>query len=380
MATRYKRYEVLVAGAGGMGSAAAFHLARRGSRVLATDAFAPPHEMGSSHGLTRIIRLAYHEDPSYVPLLRRSYELWWELERLRGEKLLTITGSLEICPPGSRAVAGALASCHEHDIAHEVFSAREIMRLYPAYDLPGDFSGVFQPDGGFLDPERCIAAHLGLALQSGAEVHTGERLLDWAPERDGVLVRTDQDTYIADRLIITAGAWLSKLAPALAPLARPERNVLAWFRPLRPELFEPTRFPVFIMDGGEGWFYGFPMHGLPGLKVGRHHHFREIVDPDTFDRTPNASDEAVLRGFAARYFPAGAGETLKLVTCLYTNTPDGHFLIDFYPGSPQVIIGGGFSGHGYKFCSLVGEILADLALDGATRHDIGLFRIGRFAR
>jgi sarcosine oxidase len=372
-------YDVIVAGAGGMGSAAAFHLARRGRRVLAIDSFAPPHEMGSSHGLTRIIRLAYHEDPSYVPLLRRAYELWFELERQAGQKLITITGSLEMGPPGSRAVADALASCHEHDIPYEMLTAAEIMARFPAYRLPPDFTGLLQPDGGFLDPEGCIAAHLRLAQSFGAELHTGERVLEWEPEGDGVRVRTERGEYRAGRLVITAGAWLPKIAPRFAALAVPERNALAWFRPQQPEWFAPERFPVFIFDDGEaGWYYGFPMHGLPGLKVGKHHHFREVVDPDILDRTPRSQDEAVLRGFTARYFPAGTGETLHLATCLYTNTPDGHFIIDSYPGAPQVIVGGGFSGHGYKFCSLVGEVLADLAVDGFTRHDIRLFRISRF--
>jgi sarcosine oxidase len=378
------RHDVIIAGAGGMGSAAAFHLARRfrngGQRVLAIDAFEPPHEMGSSHGLTRIIRLAYHEDPSYVPLLRRAYELWRDLERASGQRVLTITGSLELGPPGSAAVADALASCHEHDIPHDVLSAREIMARFPAYRIPDDYAGLLQPDGGFLDPEGCIAAHLKLAQALGAELHTGERVVEWEPQGDGVRVRTGRGEYEAGRLIITAGAWLPKVAPRFAPVASPERNALAWFRPQRPDLFEPSAFPVFIFDDGDsGWFYGFPMHGLPGLKVGKHHHFREVVDPDTVDRTPRPQDEAALRRFAERYFPEGAGETLRLATCLYTNTPDGHFLIDRHPDCPQVIIGGGFSGHGYKFCSLVGEVLADLALDGKTRHDIHLFRAGRFS-
>jgi sarcosine oxidase len=373
------RYDVIVAGAGGMGSAAAYHLARRGRRVLALDAFAPPHEMGSSHGLTRIIRLAYHEDPSYVPLLRRAYELWFDLERAAGRKLLTITGSLEMGAPGSEAVEDALDSCREHDLTHEVLPAAEIMRRFPAYRIPANIYGLLQPDGGFLDPEGCIAAHLGLAQALGAELHTGERVLGWEPAGDGARVRTDRGEYIAERFIITAGAWLPKIAPAFARVATPERNALAWFRPQRPDLFEPDRFPVFIFDDGEaGWFYGFPIHGAPGLKVGKHHHFGEAVDPDTLDRALQPRDEAVLRAFAERYLPDGTGETLKMAVCMYTNTPDGHFIIDFHPGARQVIVAGGFSGHGYKFCSVVGEILAEMAVDGSTRHDVKLFRETRF--
>ena len=371
-------YDVIVAGAGGMGSAAAYHLARRGRRVLVLDRFSPPHEMGSSHGLTRIIRLAYHEDPSYVPLLRRAYALWRELEHASGERVLRITGILEIGAPGSDVLDGSLASCRIHDLPHEVLSAQQINQRFSAYRLPRQYAGILQPDGGFLDPERCITAHLTLARAHGAAIHTAEQVLDWEPAGDGVRVRTDRAAYAAERLVITAGAWLPKLVPTLARLAVPERQVLAWFRPRRPERFAAEVFPVFILAVDEGNFYGFPMYGLPGLKIGLHHHFAEVVDPDTMDRTAGARDETVLRDCVARYLPDGAGETLALKTCLYTNTPDRHFILDCHPEYPQVVIGGGFSGHGFKFCSVMGEILADLALTGVTPHDIGAFKLARF--
>lgn len=372
-------YDVIVVGAGGMGSAAAFHLARRGQRVLVIDRFTPPHEMGSSHGLTRIIRLAYHEDPSYVPLLRRAYELWRELEQIASEQVLTITGSLEIGVPGSEVIEGALVSCRAHGLPHEVLDHQQLMARFPAYRLPPQYTAILQPDGGFLDPERCIAAHLALAQVHGAELHTDEPVVAWEPAGDGVQVRTDRAVYAADRLVITAGAWLPKLVPSLSRLAVPERQVLAWFRPQRSGFYTAERFPVFIFEAEEGMFYGFPMHGLPGLKIGRHHHFREVVDPDTMDREARPRDEAMLRAFGARYFPDGTGETLALKTCIYTNTPDLHFVIDLHPECPQVVIGGGFSGHGFKFCSVVGETLADLALTGMTHHDVGLFKLARFS-
>jgi sarcosine oxidase len=334
--------------------------------------------MGSSHGLTRIIRLAYHEDPSYVPLLRRAYALWRELERTSGERVLHITGSLEIGLPGSEVFDGALASCRIHDLPHEILSRQQINQRFPAYRLPRQYAGILQPDGGFLDPERCIAAHLTLTRAHGAAIHADEQILAWEPAGAGVRVHTDRATYTADRLVITAGAWLAKLVPALAPLAAPERQVLAWFRPQRPEHFSTGGFPVFILAVEEGNFYGFPMYGLPGLKIGLHHHFEEVVDPDTMERTANARDEAVLRDCVARYLPDGLGETLALKTCLYTNTPDRHFIVDQLPGCPQVVIGGGFSGHGFKFCSVMGEILADLALTGTTQHETGAFKLARF--
>ncbi len=372
------RFDVIVAGIGGMGSAAAYHLARRGRRVLGLERFAIPHEMGSSHGLTRIIRLAYFEHPSYVPLLRRAYELWRELQAEAGEDLLHITGSLEVGYPDGVVLTGSRQACRTHDLPHEILSAAELMRRYPAYHVAPEMIALLQPDGGFLAPERCIVASARLAAAHGAEIHTGEQVLHWKPFRDGVRVRTDRATYEADRLIISAGPWASQLAGALAGLALPERQVLAWFAPLRPEWFTPANFPVFILDVPEGKYYGFPMHGIPGLKIGLLHHLREITDPDRVDRQIHPQDEAVLRTCASRYFPEGAGETLALKTCLFTNTPDEHFILDLYPGALQVALAAGFSGHGFKFCSVVGEIMADLAGQGSTRHDISMFRLARF--
>ncbi|HEX6655172.1 MAG TPA: N-methyl-L-tryptophan oxidase [Candidatus Limnocylindria bacterium] len=375
------RYDVIVLGLGGMGSAAAFHLARRGRRVLGLEQFGLLHDRGSSHGLTRIIRLAYHEDPSYVPLLRRSYDLWHELEELAGERLLITTGSIEGGPEDGPMFQGALEAARIHDLAHEVLDGAELRRRFPGY---GDFDPstrvVLQPDGGFLLAERTLLAHTNQALRHGAELHYHERVVGWEPAADGgVRIMSDRGSYLADRLVICAGAWAGRMIPSLAPLAVPERQVLAWFQTLRPELFTPERFPVFVLDVEEGSYYGFPEHDVPGFKLGRYHHLREPMDPDDPDRTTHPEDEAILRAFAARHFPDGAGPTILLKACIFTNSPDEHFLIDCLADAPQVTIAAGFSGHGYKFCSLVGEVLADLALDGATRHDIGLFRLSRFA-
>jgi sarcosine oxidase len=267
MNTDADRYDVIVVGVGGMGSAAAWHLARRGRRVLGLERFTPPHEMGSSHGLSRIIRLTYFEHPSYVPLLRRAYELWRELEQLTGEQLLHITGALEIGAPDGVVVKGSLKSAEIHGLPHEILTAAQAMRRFPAFRLPADFMAVLQPDGGFLDPERCIAAQIGLARTSGAEIHTGEAVTGWEPAAGGVRVWSEHASYWAERLVISAGPWASKLVPELAGLAVPERQVLAWFQPHRPDLFRRERFPVFILDTSEAWYYGFPMYGLPGLGL-----------------------------------------------------------------------------------------------------------------
>lgn len=374
------RYDAIVIGLGGMGSASAFHLARRGQRVLGLEQFDLLHELGSSHGLTRIIRLAYHEHPSYVPLLRRAYELWHELETLAGEPLLVTTGSVEGGPEDGATFRGALEAARLHDIPHQVLDAAELRRRYPAYaGFDPSIRVVFQADGGFLLAERTILAHVNGALAAGAELRFREGVIGWEPVDGGVRVTTGRGTYEAERLVICAGAWARRLLPSLEQLAIPERQVLAWLQPRRPELFEPDRFPVFLVDVEEGSYYGFPVHDVPGFKFGWYHHFREPIDPDDHDRSARADDEAALRGFAERYFPDGAGATVMLKACIFTNSPDEHFIIDRLAQAPQVSVAAGFSGHGYKFCSVVGEIMADLAVDGATRHDISLFSLDRFS-
>ena len=371
-----ERYDAIVVGVGGFGSAALYHLARRGQRVLGLERFDVPHDLGSSGGITRIIRLAYYEDSSYVPLLARAYELWRELERDAGERLLWITGSVDASEEDGRIFTGSLASCLEHGLEHEVLTAPELHARFPAYRLPEGTMAVVQPEGGCLAPERCIVAHVSLALRAGADVRARERVLEWEPAGRGVRVRTDRGSYEAERLALAGGAWMSGLLGR--PLVRAERQVLAWLRPLRPELFSPERFPVFNIELDEGHFYGFPEFGIPGFKLGRYHHLGETVDPDEVDRTPRADDEAVLRSFAEQWFPDGAGPTMTLKACLFENTPDEHFLVGPHPQAPQVVCLGGGSGHGFKFCSVLGEIAADLALDGSTRHDIALLDPGRF--
>jgi sarcosine oxidase len=372
---RRQRFDSIVVGIGGMGSAALYHLARRGRRVLGLERFTVPHELGSSHGVTRIIRLGYYEDLAYVPLLHRAYELWRELEGRAGEQLLYITGSIDA---GPGVFDGAHRSCMEYDLPHEVLTASDLRRRCPAYRLSRETRVLFQPNGGFLLPERCIVTHAREAQALGAVVRTGEPVLDWQPTGDGVCVRTELRCYEAERVVLCAGAWSEAIARLPAGLVAPERQVLAWFDPLEPRFFEPEHFPVFNLEVPQGRWYGFPVFGVPGFKVGRYHHRGELVDPDRFDREPNREDEELLRAFVERYFPAGAGPTLSLKTCLFENSPDEHFVLDVHPECPQAAVAAGFSGHGFKFCSVVGEILADLALAGETRHEIGFLRLARF--
>ncbi len=373
------RYDVIVVGIGGMGSAAAWQLARRGQRVLGLERYDIPHAMGSSHGISRIIRLPYYEDPAYVPLLRRAYELWREIEDASGEELLVTTGSIDAGPEEGGLFQGALASALQHELPHEVLTAAQVGERFPAYRLPAGTRAVFQPQGGLIASERAIVAHVRAAQALGAEIHAREAVRAWrVMPSGGVAVETERGRYEADRLILAAGPWMGQLVPELSRLAVPERQVLAWLQPLQPELFDRSRFPVFNLDVPEGRFYGFPIYEVPGFKFGRYHHLEEQGAPEALRREPDARDEALLRDFAGRYFPEGNGPTMALRSCLFTNTPDEHFILDHLPGHGQVVLASPCSGHGYKFCSVVGEILADLATgDGRTRHAIDFLRVDR---
>lgn len=373
-------YDVIVVGVGGMGSATAFQLARRGQRVLGLERFDIPHSMGSSHGISRIIRLPYYEHSDYVPLLKRAFVLWREIETLSGQELLVITGSIDAGREDGELFGGALASARLHGLPHEVLTGAEVNARYPGYNLPSTLRAVFQPQGGLLASERAIVAHVNAAMSFGAEIHARERVLGWDahPGGEGVVVTTDRGRYEAGRLILTAGAWIGELASIVRRLAIAERQVLAWLHPKRPEWFTRERFPVFNIDVEEGRYYGFPIYEVPGFKFGRYHHRGENCAPDLLRRDADQADEALLRQFADRYFPQGNGPTMALRACMFTNTPDEHFIIDHHPAHKQVVVASPCSGHGYKFCSVIGEILADLATgDGSTEHDIGFLRLAR---
>ena len=259
-------YDTIVVGVGGMGSATAYYLARRGKRVLGLERFGIPHSMGSSHGHTRIIRMAYYEHPSYVILLQRAYELWRGIQQSAGERLLHTTGSIDAGPEDSWVFKGSWESCRLHDLPHEVLTGSELQRRYPGYHLPKDHLALVQPDGGFLTPENCIISYVRGAQAHGAEIHGREQVLDWEPLEGGVRVHTNRGVYEADKLVITAGAWDGELVDVLDGLAVPERQVLAWLQPTNPERFRPENFPVFNLLVDEGRFYGFPEIGRASCR------------------------------------------------------------------------------------------------------------------
>jgi sarcosine oxidase len=374
-------FDVAIIGLGVMGSAALAALARRGRRVIGIDRFAPGHDRGSSHGITRVIRLGYYEHPSYVPLVRAAYPLWRELEARSGQALLTITGILEIGAPESDLVAGTLRSSRLHRLPHEIFDAPRLMERFPAFRLPDDFVGVFQPDGGFVRAEPTVAALQELASRCGAELVWNEPVLTIEPRRGGVEVTTRRGNICAASAIVTAGPWLKSLLPELGVPLRVTRQVLGWFEPADPARprFAAERFPVFLLQNGDGVFYGFPADA-DGVKIAKHHHVNETVDPDHYNRTVSAADEAAIRIALKAHLPDADGRLVAARTCLYTMTPDGDFIVDRLPGCREIIVAAPCSGHGFKFAPVIGEILADLATTGHTEHDISRFSLARFSR
>ncbi|MGH8217401.1 MAG: N-methyl-L-tryptophan oxidase [Steroidobacteraceae bacterium] len=369
-----KSHDVIIAGLGAMGSAAAFHLAQRGMRVLGFDRFAPPHTLGSSHGKARIIREAYFEDPAYVPIVQRAYQLWGELEGAARTTLLLKTGGLMIGRPDSELIAGAALSAQQHALEHEVLSSEEVSRRFPCLTPAADMIAVYEPRAGILLPEACVRAHLVLAQLHGAQVHTYEPLLSWTADGTGVSVETQRATYNAGYLVICAGPWTRQLLGDLEPPLSVERQVQFWFDPTGGRAsFSPARCPVHLWQFEDRQFiYGCPDLG-EGVKVARHHG-GVSGSPDHLNREADAAEIADMRSLLRRFLPSADGAFRSAAVCLYTNTPDGHFWIDRHPAHANVLIASPCCGHGFKFAAVVGEILADLATHRSGSFDLSLFK------
>ncbi len=372
-------YDVIVVGLGGMGAAAAYHLSARGQRVLGLERYDLGHGRGSSHGETRIIRLAYFEGSAYVPIVQRAYRLWQDLGERVGAPLLFRTGSLEMSEEGYDFVDRSEASCRDHGLPYELLDAAETMRRFPAFNLHPRTRAIFQPDGGYVLSEEGIRAHAKLATAQGATLRTGETVLGFEETgAGGVSVRTDKGLYSAAQLVLAAGPWMPQLAPMLEGKLETFKQTLGWFPPRHPALFERGAFPVFIHFSSEGEFYGFPLHGDRGVKVGGPHFAREPIDPDEPERVASPRQVTALEGFFHRHLPDAAGPAQTPTGCIYTKTPDEHFIIDRHPSMRQALLVSPCSGHGYKFAPAIGEIVADLVVDGKTSHDITLFSLSRF--
>jgi len=372
-------YDVAIVGLGGIGSAIAAHCAGRGASVIGLEQFTPAHDRGSSHGKSRMIRQAYFEDPAYVPLVLRSYELWRALERQSGQDLLRITGVLSVGEENSKIISGTQRAAARHGLALEKWSRGEVRERYPSLRLLENEIALFEPDGGVLDPEQAVSAHLKAAESSGAELRFNTVVRNWeASDREVTIALQDGSKISATRLILSLGPWFKEALGTLGITLRVQRNVQVWFIPATHE-YQAPRFPAFLLDraGLPAPLYGFPDFG-DGVKVA-FHGFGDLTTADELNRDvdPALDVEPVARATDA-WMPGAAASFREAKPCMYSLTPDGDFVIDRDPHHANVILCGGFSGHGFKFAPVIGEIAADLALDGGSRHQIDFLSLRRF--
>lgn len=385
-------FDAIVVGLGAVGSAAAYQLAQRGARVLGIDRYAPPHAFGSSHGDTRITRLAIGEGAHYTPLVLRSHEIWREIERRSGEDLLSVTGGLIISSSARRAEThvanffdNTLAAARRHGIAHQLLDARAIRERFPQFRVRDNETGYFEPGAGFLRPEACVRAQLTLAASDGATLRYGESVLEFSQANGLAHVRTDRGSYSARQLIAAAGAWLPVLLDAgLAQRFKVTRQVLYWFALAGPLAeYQPPRFPVWIweLQDRQNVIYGFPaIDGAGGGAKIATEQYSVTTTPDTVAREVETGEIGAMHAdLVAPYLPGLGAVCVKAVTCLYTATPDFHFLIDRHPRMAQVILASPCSGHGFKHSAAIGEALAQWVLDGRSNLDLSAFSFARLA-
>jgi sarcosine oxidase len=361
--------DVIVIGCGGFGSSAMFHLAQRGLKVIGIDRFHPPHDRGSSHGETRIIRKAYFEHPSYVPLLHRAWELWEELSASAGERLIEQRDLLMAGPPGSEVIEG---------LPLENLTAAEAAIRYPEFLLPEDYVVAIESTAGYLWAERCVAAHLQSAASFGAQLRPDEIVLSVSSSRAGVRVQTDRGCYSAGAAVVTSGAWTGQLLSDYARHISVLRKTLCWFPVTSENWIRKDRGPLFFVDAPESQFYGIPSVDGETIKVGMHTGGEVVSDPSTLSRQVTDEDERPISLFAEKYLGGIKPQARRSVICMYSMTPDGHFLLDRLPEMP-VVVAAGFSGHGFKFTSVLGEVAADLVQRGQTGLDIGFLSANRFS-
>ncbi|ALS26000.1 methyltryptophan oxidase [Paenibacillus sp. 32O-W] len=374
-----RHYDVLIVGAGSMGMSAGYYLAREGVRTLLIDAFDPPHESGSHHGEPRLIRHAYTGGPVYIELALAADRLWQELEAAAEEKLLERSGVLNMADPALRAFDRRIADAEAAGVMIEHLSAAEVGRRWPGIRLPDDYEGMYEPDAGYLYSERCVAAYKRLALAEGAELLSHTPVIRLEATGAGVAAHTHQGAYYADRLIVTAGAWFPALEPFVSLPIRPVRKTVGWFASREP-LFEAGQFPGFTLASELGGFYGFPSIAGAGVKIGRHDGglpWEPGQEVKPFGSQPE--DEGDLRRALDAYMPLAAGKLNRGAVCKYELTPDRDFIIDRHPAYPHVWLAGGFSGHGFKFASVVGRLLADWIVRDDPGFDVRMFSASRFA-
>lgn len=374
-----KRWDVVVIGLGIMGTAATWALARRGMRVLGLEQFWPMHALGSSHGKTRIIREAYFEAPEYVPLVQRAYALWEELGERTGRELLRVTGGVSVGRPDSPFIIGAQTSARQHGLAHELLSDSEARERFPALAVPEGFVALYERRAGILFAEECWRALLEDAVRQGASVRFGEAASSFRRDGEGIVVETRMEVIHCERLVVTAGPWAPTVLSALGLPLTVRRVLVIHVQPKEPEQFTPERLPIFLLDVPEGEYYGFPFLPEQGVKFGRHDS-GELCSAESVRREVSRDEIEAMSRVIERYVPGSAGKVLMSVTCLYTMTPDAHFVVDLHPEWKGVAFAAGFSGHGFKFAPVIGEALADLVLVGRSSLPIAFLGRARLTR
>jgi sarcosine oxidase len=373
-----ERYDLIVAGTGAVGSAALWQAALRGLRVLGIDRFPPGHDHGSSHGRTRIIRQAYFEHPDYVPLLLRAYELWHELEHACGEQLLRQTGLLQVGPADGFVVNGVVDSAKRHGLQVETYSADDCQQRFPAFRIPPDQVAVFEPKAGFLHVERCVIAQADEAQRLGAVLRVGETVQGFRQDGDHVVVTTDKQEYIATRLVVTAGAWAGQWLAELGVPLTVRRKPVYWFEPQDDRFEADQGCPAYLFETPAGVFYGFPRIDEHGVKVAEHTGGETVADPLTVDRGDRVADREPLLRFTAAHLPGLTDRILGHNVCLYTMSPDEHFIVDRHPELPAVAFAAGLSGHGFKFAPVLGQALVELAIGGQSRLPVDFLSLSRW--
>ncbi|HEY1952785.1 MAG TPA: N-methyl-L-tryptophan oxidase [Gemmatimonadaceae bacterium] len=375
-----RSYDAIVLGLGAVGSATLFHLARRGVRVLGLEQYEQGHTLGSSHGESRIIRETYFEHPLYVPLVRRAHELWRELEKAAGRSLMTMNGGLMIGPRDGYVITGTLRSAREYDLPHEILSAEEVGRRFPAFELESALVAVYDPRAGYLDADACNRAHIDAAVANGATVRFADPVLEWAASADGVTVRTSTGPYSAATLALTAGGWNASLLRELGLPLVVERQSIFWLEPTGESAYEPDRFPIYAYEYKPGHIcYGFPRL-RKGVKASVMHSGELARRPEEVRRAVDDDEIEPLRAALRPVLPGlSAAAVRESGTCVFTNTPDHDFIIDWHPAKANVLISSPCSGHGFKFASVVGELQAELLTDRRTKFDLSPFRLDRFA-
>ncbi len=372
------RYDCIVLGTGGVGSAALYHLARRGVRVLGLDQFPPGHDHGSSHGDSRIIRLAYFEHPDYVPLLHRAFDLWQQLQDQITTDIFHRCGVLQVGPTDGNVIGGLTRAAELHDLRIERLSEQDLADRFPGFAVDQGLSAIHDPNGGILRVEDCIRSHISLAKEAGAALIVGEPVVAWQSVGDGVRIDTTQSSYLCSRLVITPGSWAPALLPALADHFRILRKSLFWFDNESPSYRLSDNCPVFLFERGEHTFYGFPQLDDRGVKVADHAGGRVFRTPQKADRAIDTTELEAVSLFLRQCLPDVGHQLNHHVTCMYTMSTDGHFLVGQYPGKTNVHFAAGLSGHGFKFAPVLGQALADLTIDGRTSLPIGFLSPDRF--